>query len=401
MPTSPAVPDGAFDFLCAGRIAFGCGRADEAGAIAAEFGRRALLVTNAGEPGDGGPVDRLVEALSAAGVTCSVLAQRGEPTVADIERVVAAARSVDCDVVVGLGGGSALDAAKATAALLTNAGGPLDYIEVVGLGRKITRPAAPWIALPTTAGTGAEVTKNAVIACPDHQVKASIRGEQLLARAVVVDPELAISVPPDVTAAAGMDALCQLIESYTSARAQPMTDALVREGLGRAARSLRRAVADSADLLARGDLALAAMLSGIALTNAGLGAAHGFAGPLGGRLAAPHGAICAALLPGVMRANVEALRAESPAHPAAGRYAAVGRMLTGRADLGDADAIDAGIAFVANLANDLPIRPLGEMGLTVEAIPAVIAQARKSSSMRYNPVALSDEAMAGILAAAI
>ena len=400
-----APPDAAdvarFDFLCAGRIAFGRGRAAEVGALAAGLGASALVVTNAGEPGDGGVVDRLGERLATAGVRCGFVRQRGEPTVADVDRAAEKARAEGCDVVIGLGGGSAIDTAKAVAGLLTNGGSALDYMEVVGAGRKITRRAAPWIALPTTAGTGAEVTKNAVVACPEKHLKASIRGEQLLASAVVVDPELGVAVRPEVTARAGMDALCQLVESYTSAGAQPMTDALAGEGLVRAARSLRRAFADGGDLEAREDMALAALLSGIALTNAGLGAVHGFAAPLGANFPVPHGVVCAALLPHVMSANVAALRAESPEHPVLRRYAAVGRMLTGRADWPDAEAIDAGVEWVAELSRDLGIPPLGEFGLSRDDVPMLASLARKSSSMGYNPVVLSEERLGEVLARAL
>ncbi len=390
-----------FDFLCVGRIIFGRGRAREVGELAGALGAAALVVTNAGRPGDGGVADGLGELLATAGLRCFFVRQPGEPTVADVDRALETARAEACDVVIGLGGGSAIDAAKATAALLTNGGSPLDYMEVVGKGQKITRPAAPWIAVPTTAGTGAEVTKNAVIACPERRFKASIRGEQLLARAVVVDPELGASVPAEVTAGSGMDALCQLIESYTSVGAQPLTDALAAEGIARAARSLRRAFADGTDLDAREDMAMAALLSGITLTNAGLGAVHGFAAPLGANFPVPHGTVCAALLPHVMSANVAALRAESPAHPALGRYARVGRMLTGGGEPGAPEAVDAGIAFAGELARDLKIPRLGEFGLTVDDGAKMVSLARKSSSMRYNPVVLSDEALEGILASAM
>jgi len=204
-----------------------------------------------------------------------------------------------------------------------------------------------------------------------------------------------------VTARAGMDALCQLVESYTSAGAQPMTDALAAEGLVRAARSLRRAFADGGDLEAREDMALAALLSGIALTNAGLGAVHGFAAPLGANFPVPHGVVCAALLPHVMSANVAALRAESREHPVLRRYAAVGRMLTGRADWPDAEAIDAGVEWVAELARDLGIPPLGEFGLSRDDVPMLASLARKSSSMGYNPVVLSEERLGEVLARAL
>jgi len=395
----PAV--GAFEFLSVESIIFGRGSVSRVAELAAGLGRTALLVSNAGDAGDGGPVDRLMGLLAGANIGCSFVRQRGEPTVDGVGRAAETARREECDLVIGLGGGSAMDAAKAIAGLLTNGGGPLDYMEVIGQGRKITRPAAPWIAVPTTAGTGAEVTRNAVIACPEKRFKASIRSEHLLARAVVVDAELAAGVRPEISARAGMDALCQLIESYTSARAQPMTDALAREGLTRAGRSLLRACIAGDDLDAREDMALAALLSGITLTNAGLGAAHGFASPLGANFPVPHGVVCAALLAPVMSANVRALRAESAGHPALRRYADVGRALTGEPLPDDGQAIDGGLRFVADLVRELKIPGLGGFGLTAEKIPEMVALAGESSSMRYNPVRLGDQVLAAILESAL
>ena len=315
-----------FDFFSVPRIIFGVGQFSRLGELAGPLGRRALLIFN----GSQALADRAIALLTAAGLSVQVIRQRGEPTVDDIDRAIALARSEQCDMTIGLGGGSAIDAAKAVAGLLTNGGAALDYMEVVGKGQKITRPAAPWMAIPTTAGAGAEVTRNAVIGAPAKHFKASIRGEQLLARIALVDPELAVDVPATVTASSGMDALCQCIESYTSTGAQPMTDALAMQGVKAAARSLERAVKNGHDIAARSDMALAALLSGIALTNAGLGAVHGFAAPLGANFPAPHGTICAALLPHVIAANVEALRAESSDHPALLRYADVGRGAGGR-----------------------------------------------------------------------
>ena len=390
-----------FEFCTVRRVVFGCGQFARIGELAGEFGRAALVTANGDDPGRGGAVDRLADMLADAGVRHVFVRQRGEPTVADVDRALAAARSEECDMVIGLGGGSAIDAAKAVAGLLTNGGSAIDYMEVVGQGLKITRPAAPWIAVPTTAGTGAEVTRNAVISCPERRFKASIRGEHLLARAVVVDPALGVPVPADVTARAGMDALCQLIESYTSTGARCVTDALAMAGIARAGRSLAAACRDGANLDAREDMALAALLSGITLTNAGLGAVHGFAAPLGANFPVPHGAVCAALLPHVMAANVGALRADSPDQPVLRRYASIGRVLAQDADLDDADAADAGIRFVRDLARDLAIPPLGHFGVSAEHVGEMAALARKSSSMRYNPVALPEEVLCEVLRAAV
>jgi alcohol dehydrogenase class IV len=389
-----------FEFFCPARIVFGRGTLPRIGGLAADLGRRALVVTNAGQPGDGGLVDRLVSLLDDAGVQVTCCLQRGEPTVSDIERTVQSGRSAECDLVIGLGGGSAIDAAKASAGLLTNPGSPLDYMEVVGRGEPLTQPAAPWIAVPTTAGTGAEATRNAVIGYPEKKFKASLRSEHLLAKVAVIDPELAVSAPSEVAAASGLDALCQLVESYTSNRAQPMTDALALQGVSLAAPALPQVCSDGSDLDAREAMALAALLSGITLANAGLGAVHGFAAPLGANFPIPHGIICAALLPHVVAANITALRAESPQHPSLDRYAELGRRLTGTAALSRDAALAAGPRFLVDLVRQLKIPSLSRCGLQPGDVSGMVALARKASSMRYNPVVLSDETLAQVLSTA-
>jgi len=390
-----------FEFFSVGRIVFGRGTFARIGELAAELGHAAMVVTNAGERGDGGVVDRLFELLADADVGSGFMRQRGEPSIDDVDRAVEIARRDGCDIVIALGGGSAIDLAKAVAGLLTNGGTPLDYMEVVGKGQKLARPAAPWIAVPTTAGTGAEVTRNAVLGCPEKHFKASLRSQYLLASVALVDGELGVGVRPEVTARSGMDALCQLIESYTSVRAQPITDALALKGIALAANALPRAYDNPTDVDAREDMAMSAMLSGMTLSNAGLGAVHGFAAPLGANFPIPHGTVCAALLPHVMAANAHALRAESADHPYLLRYATIGRILTGHDDLTDAAAIDAGVQFTLDLTRKLDVPRLGTFGLTEDQLPDSIALARKSSSMRYNPVTLSEEALADVLRKAL
>lgn len=388
-----------FELYGVGRIVFGRGTFSRAGELAAAHGRSALVIYNGS-----GQVDRLVDLLRTTGVASIVRRQRGEPVVSDVDAATDEARRAGCDLVIGLGGGSAIDAAKAVAGLLANGSSAVDYMEVVGKGRKITRPATPWIAIPTTAGTGAEATRNAVIGLPEKQFKASIRSELLLPRIALIDPELGVDVPPDVTARSGMDALCQLIESYTSTGANPITDALAVHGIGLAARSLRRAFDNGHDLDARQDMALAALLSGVTLTSAGLGAVHGFAAPLGANFPVPHGTVCAALLPHVIRENVLAFRAR-PSEPACARgldrYARVGRLLAGDERLVEHDAIESAVRLTAELAAALTIPPLRQFGLDESDVPAMVALARKASSMRFNPVVLSDEALAAALAEAI
>ena len=384
-----------FDFFPTPRIVFGRGRVAEIGPVARSLGRRALLVYNGDEPGAGGPVDRVAALLREASVETTLFRQRGEPRVADVERAVAAAREAGCDVLVALGGGSAIDCGKAIAGVVANGGSPLDYMEVIGRGRPLTRAALPWVAVPTTAGTGAEVTRNAVVGEPARKFKASLRSELLLPRVALVDPELGKGVPPAVTAASGMDALCQLIESYTSSGAGPMTDALALKGIALVADALPRAYRDGGDLDAREAMALAALLSGITLTNAGLGAVHGFAAPLGANFPAPHGVVCAALLPHVIGANVAALRARSPDHPTLGRYATIGRLVGVSPDL------DAARRVTADLARDLHVPRLGEFGVTEADVAPMVALAKKASSMRFNPVVLPDDVLAEVLRAAL
>ncbi len=298
-----------FEFATATRIVFGAGTLREIAPAAREMGARALLVT-------GRSLERaapLVAALTKAGVECAPFPIAGEPTVQRVREGVQFAREERCDLVISFGGGSPIDAGKAIAALLANAGDLEDYIEVVGKGRSLTNPSLPFIAVPTTAGTGSEVTRNAVLASREHGVKASLRSPFMLARLAVVDPELTYDLPPAVTASTGLDALTQLIEPYVSSRANPMVDALCVEGMRRAARGLPRAYADGRDTEAREDMSLASLFGGLALANAGLGGVHGFAAAIGGAFDAPHGAVCAALLAHVMDANIRALRVREDA----------------------------------------------------------------------------------------
>jgi len=387
----------AFDFFSVAQISFGRGAFNRIGELADSFGKTAMVVTNAGQPGDGGLVDRLAELLGGSNVPMHCCRQRGEPSVEHVERALEVARRESCDVVIGLGGGSAIDAAKAVAGLLTNGGSPLDYMEVIGKGQKLTQPSAPWIAVPTTAGTGAEVTRNAVIGCPEKRFKASLRSEHLLPRIALVDPELGVNVRPEITARSGMDALCQVIESYTSNKAQPITDALALKGIALAAPALPRAFADGSDLDAREDMAMAALLSGVTLANVGLGAVHGFAAPAGANYPIPHGSLCAVLLPHVVSANAAALKAASAEHPGLAKYEAVGRALTGDDNLRGQAAIEAGISFLADLVDRLSIPGLREFGFKPDGFPELAALACKSSSMRYNPIALPDKVLLEIL----
>jgi alcohol dehydrogenase class IV len=379
----------AFEFATAGRILFGAGSLKEAAPAARKFGSRALVVTGRTKERAAG----LFQALEAESVPVSHFAVAGEPTVDDARSATALARAGACDVVIAFGGGSSIDCAKAVAALVSNGGDPLDYIEVVGKGRALTVPSIPFIAIPTTAGAGAEVTRNAVLASPEHRVKASLRSPFMLARLAIVDPELTLDLPPEETAVTGLDALTQLIEPYVSIRANAMVDAFCLYGIGRAATALPLAFAGGRDLEARTSMSLAALYGGLALANAGLGGVHGFAAPIGGAFDAPHGAVCAALLPAVMDVNIRALKSRAPGSETLRRYETVARMLTGDPAATLAD----GIEHVRNLARNLGIPGLRRYGITESDVSTITESAARASSMKANPIVLTREELEEVL----
>ena len=382
-----------FEFATATRIVFGPGSIKQAGSIASSMGRRAL-VANGCTPEQAEP---LLNSLAAAGVSYDMVQVLGEPTTDSIVAGVLRARAENCDLVIGFGGGSAVDTGKAIAAMLNNPGELLDYLEVIGKGKSITQPSAPYIAVPTTAGTGAEVTRNAVLASPEHQVKVSLRSPYMLPRVALVDPELTVSLPPAVTASTGMDALAQVIEPFVCNRANPMTDAFCREGMPRAAHSLRRVYEQGDDVAAREDMSLASLCGGLALANAGLGAVHGFAGPIGGAFHAPHGAVCAILLPPVMDVNVRALRERQPDNPVLKRYDEVAVMLTGNTKATASD----GVAWVQELGRTLRIPPLSAYGVKPADVDGLVEKSAVASSMKPNPIKLTDGELREILTRAM
>src|SRR5215212_2366 len=381
-----------FEFATATEIVFGPGSRKFLADRIRREGARALIVTGR----DPSRIEALLAAIRGGGVTDTLWPLGHEPTLDDARSAARLARDENIEVVVGIGGGSVIDLAKAAAALATNDGDPLHYLEVIGRGQPLRERPLPFIAVPTTAGAGAEVTRNAVLASPGDGVKASLRSPLMLPRLAVIDPELTLSLPPDVTAATGMDAFAQLLEPYVSARANPITDPLCLDGLARVARSLRRAFADGADLAARTDMSLAALFGGVALANAGLGAVHGFAAAIGGRFEAPHGAVCAALLPGVVRANTAALAARAPGSAAIERYATVARIVTGD-NHATADTL---IDWLQRLRSDLHIPGLGVYGIGEPNAEAVVAAASRASSMRANPIALEAPELHQVLTSA-
>jgi alcohol dehydrogenase class IV len=350
---------GPFELATASRIVFGEGKAGELPAIVG--GRRVLLVTGK----RGSPI-----AIAAA----HHVRVDGEPSVDDARRAAAFPAS-EIDVVVAIGGGSALDLGKAAAALIANGGDPLRYLEVIGDGQPLPKPSLPCICVPTTAGTGSEVTRNSVLGSAAHGVKASLRSPHMLPAVALVDPELTCDLPPALTASTGLDALTQLVEPFVSRRRNAFVSAICRDAIPRVMAALPRAVAG--DRAARADMAYASLCGGIALTNAGLGAAHGFAGPIGGRFPAPHGAVCAVLLPHVVAMN---------------------RARTGDPMFDELAAMTGDLAaFVARFY--LP--PLSAYGITTADVPALVAQAKQASSMKANPVTLSDADLTEILSRAL
>ena len=373
----------AFEFATAGRIVAGAGRAAELPGVLAGLGSRVLVCTGANPT-------RHENLLAGLGLPAAVFPVAGEPTAELARAGAAAAAELGADVIVAIGGGSVIDLGKAVAMLLANGGDPLDYLEVVGSGRKITQPSAPCVAVPTTAGTGAEVTANAVLAVPGHRLKASLRSPLMIPRVALVDPELTVSCPPPVTAASGLDALTQCLEPFVSVRATPLTDGLAREGLRRAATGLRAAHADGGDLAARTDMAMCALLGGMALANAKLGAVHGLAGVIGGTADVPHGMACAALLAPVIEANVRTLRTAAPGSAALNRraldrYAEAAQLLTRKPGA----SIEDGLTWIGRTLTLLGVPGLAAFGLGPGQAGDIAAKAAGSSSMQGNPVPLS------------
>jgi len=378
-----------FEFATATRIVFGCGAAARIGAETAALGRHAFVLT-------GSRPERsiaLLHRLENHHIRHTLFRVGQEPTTELVIDAVRQAVASGCDLVIGVGGGSVIDAGKVVAALLTNGGDLMDYLEVIGSGRALQRMAAAFIAVPTTAGTGAEVTRNAVLESRAHRVKVSMRSPFMLPRLALVDPELTFSMPPNLTAATGLDALTQLIEAFVSRDANPLTDAICREGLARAARSLLPAFGNGDDPAAREDMCLASLFGGLALANARLGAVHGLAGPFGGAFKAPHGAVCGRLLPSVAAANLAALRRRASASLSAARFEELAGILTAKSNAG----ADEGIDWLRNLCDRLNVPRLSTYGFTLEHSQDLIVKSIRSSSMRGNPIDLTAQELETIL----
>jgi len=372
-----------FEFMTATRIIFGPGCISEAVTATANLGKKVLLVTGEGNPS----ALRLEDDLCGYGLEVQVFKVSQEPTIEMVELGVALARRMGTQVVVGFGGGSAIDSAKAIAGLGPNPGPILDYLEVVGKGTPLSQPALALVAVPTTAGTGTEVTRNAVLAVPEFKVKVSLRSRFLLPKVAVVDPELTYSVPPTVTASTGMDALAQVIEPFVSIRANPLVDGFCREGMIRAGRSLLNAYLNGSNHTAREDMSYTSLMGGLALANGGLGAVHGFAAPLGGMYRVAHGTLCARLLPAVVRVNIRALRMRAAQHPAIRKYEQAASHILGQENRKAEELAD----WLDNLCQEMSIPRLSEFGIKQKDSPGVIEKAAVASSMQANPIKLENQ----------
>ncbi len=384
-----------FEFATSARIIFGIGTVRGLPGLARQWGERLLVALGA----QTAQTEAVLENLVSAGLQVDVLRVKHEPSVSLIEGSLERARSAQ--VFIGLGGGSALDTAKALAALAANSGQVGDYLELVGKGQPLDQPSRPCIAVPTTAGTGAEVTRNAVLSVPGQRIKVSLRSAGMLPRLAIVDPELTYGMPPEVTAAAGLDALTQLIEPFLSRFANPLVDGFCREGIRQVVRSIRPAY-HLDDEQAREGMSLAALLGGLALANARLGAVHGLAGVLGGWLdsdanPAPHGALCAALLPHVLQSNYHAVKERQPQNPAMDRMAELAGLLTGLAGA----PVEAGLNWIDNLVAEMRVPSLAQYGLLRADFKDVAARAQRSSSMQGNPLPLADDELFSILEKAL
>lgn len=381
-----------FAFRTAAEIVFGTGESTQAPKRVARLGRRALLVTGKTSIERSGTLSVFTDGLDREGVDWVRWRVDREPDTALADEGARLCADGRFDVILAVGGGSVMDAAKAVAALAANEGGALEYIEEVGGGRALSRPVLPIVAVPTTAGSGSEVTRNTVLRIPDLGVKRSIRSDSLLPRVAIVDPALSGAAPAPVAASAGLDALTHLIEAYTSLGAQPTTDALVLPGIRLALQGLRALSATATTTGSHEAMALASVWGGIALANAGLGAVHGLVAPLGGRCSVAHGDACGCLLPATLEVNVRALEARAPESAALARYRAVARLVVSEDEPTPARMAQE----LGTLRRKLGVKSLGALGVSEKDLPGIVAGSR-AGSMKYNPIELTDEELSEIL----
>jgi alcohol dehydrogenase class IV len=381
------------------RIEFGAGRINLLPALIERYGKRVLLVTGSHSFLAGPHWPPLLEALKARFIHCEIVQVNGEPSPDFVDQQVIIHQGARFDCVLGIGGGSALDAAKAIAGLLIPGNSVMDHLEGVGPELPYRGPSTPFIAVPTTAGTGSEATKNAVLS--RHGVdgfKKSFRDEMLVPDYAVIDPDLLSTCPPAVVAANGMDALTQLLESYVSSKANPFTDALALSGIAKARDALLPLYLGQGDATEhRAAMAYAALLSGITLAQVGLGSVHGLAAPLGAFFPIPHGVVCGTLVAEATRINIRVMATRDPGNPALGKYANIGRLLS-QQDLSDSEAHQALIDTLETWTQQLQLPRLAAYRVTAADIPRIVANSR-GSSMKTNPIDLSDQDISDILMA--
>lgn len=383
------------------RIEFGSGAVAKLPAILGQYGRQVLIVTGSSSLQTSTHWQALSQLLSSAGLSWQVVAVHNEPSPELVDETVQAFRGQAFDVVLGIGGGSALDAAKAIAGLLRPGNSVMDHLEGVGPELPYRGPVTPFVAVPTTAGTGSEATKNAVLSRHGQDgFKKSFRDDKLVAEYAVVDPDLLATCPPDILAANGMDAFTQLIESYVSTRANPLTDAMALSGMAAVRDSLLPWYEGTGDAsTCRSRMAYAALLSGITLAQVGLGSVHGLAAPLGAFFPIPHGVACGTLLAAATRINLDAIRDREPGNSAYGRYATAGRLMTDRT-LPDAEAIEALLKLLDDWTCRLDLQRLGAYGVREGDVDHIVANSR-GSSMKTNPIMLTDGEIGQIIRARI
>ncbi len=381
------------------RIVFGAGSFRQVPELLQSFGKRVLVVSGGRSLRATLHWQGLLDAMKGRGLSWEDMVVQGEPSPQLVDQAVRMYRSAGIEMVLGIGGGSVLDAAKAIAGLLPHGNSVMDHLEGVGPELPYRGPSLPFIAVPTTAGTGSEATKNAVLSAHGAGgFKKSFRHELLVARYAVVDPDMLASCPPDLIAANGMDAFTQLLESYTSTRANPFADALALDGLARVRDGLPAWYEGGAAAAeARAAMAYAALLSGITLAQTGLGVVHGLAAPLGALFPIPHGAACGALLAAATEVNIRALEQRQPDSPALPKYARVGRLLRGKTHMDDEGARVFLLHVLKDWTQRLAIPGLAAWGVRAEDFPALVAGCR-GNSMKTNPLPLSDDEVGEILA---
>ncbi|HXH72291.1 MAG TPA: iron-containing alcohol dehydrogenase [Mariprofundaceae bacterium] len=383
----------AFFFASTPHIHFGAGKRSKLGGIVAGYGSRLLLVTG-GHSFDTSTRCRTLLTELQAQFEIRRVKVAGEPSPQLVDAAVREHRDFGADCVVAIGGGSAVDAAKAIAGLLPSGDSVMDYLEGVGAGKSYAGPSTPFIAVPTTAGTGGETSKNAVLSAQGKKgFKKSFRHELLVAKHIILDPELTLSCPPDVTAACGMDAFTQLLESYVSSQANPLTDALALSGMARVRDCLVRAVEQGDNPEARAGMLYASSVSGLTLANAGLGSVHGLASPLGAFFPIPHGVVCGTLVSEASRMNIELMQSREPDNPALAKYAEAGRLLLNDPQLADEAARQGLLERLEAWTERLQIPRLAGYGITAADIPRIVANSR-GNSMKTNPILLGDDEIA-------